>query len=218
MPGLAVQVIRLLAAVLGVALFTAPARAADPCGGLDDYRASPRTALQVARPEIRNDLPLTVVKGRRGRGESVLMGKIHVEKQYRYDTRYRILKAPKGRGVCVALETVEVKVDLTPVTIYIAEQSAPGSCEYKVTLRHEEKHLQYEREAMQAALKKLEGRIRASRKPFHADSEKSARERAEKLIGDWVETAMQNASQEADRSHDRLDSHNNARREAEQCR
>jgi hypothetical protein len=219
MSGLAVQAKRLAPGlVLAILLTAAPAIAADSCTKLGSVRATPRTSLRVARPEIKNDLPLTVMKARKGRGEAILMGKIHVEKQYRFETRFKVYKAPNGRGVCVALDQVEVKVELTPITIYIAERSKPGSCEYKVTLRHEEKHLRYEREAMEAELRKLEGRIRASRKPFPAGSEKDAKQRAEQLIADWVEKALKNAAAAAERNHNRLDSINNAKREADRCK
>ena len=209
--------IRLAIAALALLVAAAPAFAADPCARLDDYRATPRTSLEVARPEIRNDLPLTVMKGHKGRGESILMGKIHVEKQYRFETNYKIYKAPSGGGICVAIDKVTVKMDLTPVTIFIAERSKPGSCEYKITLRHEQKHLQYEREAMEAELRRLEGTIRARRKPFAAQDEADAKRRAEKMIGGWVKTAVKNASAAAERNHIRLDSVNNAKREADQC-
>ncbi len=204
-----------LLTVLGILLWT-PVLAADPCADLKTFRAEPRTQLKVAKPKIRNDLPHTVLKSQRGRGDTILMGKIHVEKKSRFKTSYKIYDADGG-GVCVALQRVEVTVELSPVTIYIAEASRRGSCEYKVTLEHERKHLTYEREATAAELRKLEGRIRATRKPFHATSERDAKRRAEKLIGGWVDKMLKNADRAAEVKHRRLDSSSSAKFEAQRC-
>ncbi|MEQ9638777.1 MAG: hypothetical protein RIM84_02035 [Alphaproteobacteria bacterium] len=198
------------------ALLASPALAADRCADLKAFRAKPETALRVATPKIRNDLPHTVLQSQRGRGDTILMGKIHVEKRARYKTAYKVHDAPGG-GVCVVLQRVEVTVELSPVTIYIAKQSRPGGCEYKVTLEHERKHLKYERQAMAAQLKKLEGRIRATRKPFHAANERDAKRRAEKLISGWVDKALQNADRDAEVKHRRLDASSSSKFEAERC-
>jgi hypothetical protein len=92
---------------------------------------------------INNEIPYRGLTARTGSaaGNMATLGLTVTQGQYSASIGGAILQDPASGYECIAPQ-VEVKLNYSPVKIYVANEFAPGSCAYDVILAHEQRHLQ----------------------------------------------------------------------------
>ncbi len=134
---------------------------------------------------------------------------VHVQYQQVSKTRY-----------CVGLKGVSAQVGYSQFNVYVARDLLPGSCEYRVTMDHEQTHVAVYRDQLKQFATRFENRLnRAARsmQPVLASSAQSGqRYFLRKLNGEFKQVFRQ-LSRETDTRQGRLDTPENYRREQAFC-
>jgi hypothetical protein len=193
--------------VLGAAPW--PALAA--CSGLDpvtpevrvqiDAPPTPRIAA-AAQADIRQR---TEAMGRGARGEAVTRGLTLNE--FRTETGYTLATATlPGKSRCVALKGIQAKAGSGDLTVLIDSRYRPGSCQYQAILDHEQEHVRINADALSRTGRLLDERLRSVGNDWAGrwvpDSEAG---KIEEAVNGAVADAVRLAREEADASHERLD-------------
>ncbi len=126
------------------------------------------------------------------------------------------LAADRG---CYALSRLVVNIVAGPVRIFVASELDPGSCPYRVTLSHEDKHVEVFREAAENLLAELENdmRVPSMRQAIPAETIQVAVERFRQAINVLVGDARRRVDAEPTRQNGALDTRSAYRAEQDKC-
>jgi hypothetical protein len=137
---------------------------------------------------INNQLPYRALTARSGNmdNRTETLGLTVTRAQYAATLGGPILQDPVSGYECVA-PRVEVKLNYSPVLIYVGNEFVPGSCGYKVILEHEQRHLKaymdnlarVEKVVRDALNKRFEG------KPLYAPSGTAQSALEHEINGSW---------------------------------
>ena len=152
-----------------------------------------------------------------GASQAVLLGVTQFYKEPLYELATNGQPAPDGDGFCVALSEVSIKVNYRRLSISIAQEVAPGSCTYEVTMEHERAHVAYEHGAVRKALHEIEKEAGRSRGHFHGRTMAAAVDKAEAQVRRWAETAFARADKVARRGHNYMDIQSNIKGSLARC-
>lgn len=122
---------------------------------------------------INNQLPYRALTLKTGSidGRMQTLGLTVTQGQYRASMGGPILQDPVSGYECIAPK-VEIKLNYSPVLIYVGNEFVPGSCAYKTILEHEQRHLDAYMENL-ARVEKVVGDALGKRfegKPLYAPS------------------------------------------------
>jgi len=104
-------------------------------------------------PKLRHDLDIAGLQRKVGRGDrpassgfvqGLTVSKGGVELQ----AHWRQGRKRDGSG-CLWVQSVEARLALNELTVYIASDYAPGSCEYEAILAHENRHVRIHHEVLE---------------------------------------------------------------------
>ncbi|MES2162608.1 MAG: hypothetical protein V4476_15720 [Pseudomonadota bacterium] len=137
---------------------------------------------------INNQLPYRALTAKYGSidNKMVTLGLTVTKGQYSVDLGGQILQAPVSGYECIA-PRVELKLNYSPVLIYVGNEFAPGSCGYTAILEHEQRHLQAYMENLarveQVVRDALNKRFEA--KPLYAPSGTAMSALEHEINGSW---------------------------------
>ncbi|MCG8692251.1 MAG: hypothetical protein MI806_13670 [Minwuiales bacterium] len=184
---------------------------------------SPPVAVNVegrfADPILREDQSRAEISDKFGRPNVTLMGKTEIQKETEYNVQIRYFDSELSGGVCFSITMIDVVIAADPVTVYVANEHPRGTCEHRVTLEHENKHVEIERTALSRHSKRM--RQQFASEDFvgtrFAYSQQDAVQQANDMIERIVHQAMADLQAETYRRHSRLDTPENYRRESLKC-
>lgn len=137
---------------------------------------------------INNQLPYRALTAKAGNMDNRMqtLGLTVTKGMYRASLGGPLLQDPVSGYECIAPK-VEIKLNYSPVLIYVGNEFVPGSCAYKEILAHEERHLQAYMENLarvelvvsQALSKRFEG------KPLYAPSGTAMSALEHEINGTW---------------------------------
>ena len=120
---------------------------------------SPPVAVNVegrfADPILREDQSRAEISDKFGRPNVTLMGKTEIQKETEYNVQIRYFDSELSGGVCFSITMIDVVIAADPVTVYVANEHPRGTCEHRVTLEHENKHVEIERTALSRHSKRM---------------------------------------------------------------
>lgn len=137
---------------------------------------------------INNQLPYRALTAKFGSidGKMVTLGLTVTNAQYSAALGGTVLQDAASGYECIAPK-VELKLNYSPVLIYVGNEFAPGSCAYKTILEHEQRHLQ----AYMENLARVEQVVRAAlnkrfeAKPLYAPSGTAMSALEHEINGTW---------------------------------
>ncbi len=184
---------------------------------------SPPIAVSVegrfAEPVLRVDQSRAEISDKFARPNVTLMGKTEIQKETEYNVQIRYFDSELTAGVCFSITMIDVVIAADPVTVYVANEHPRGTCEYRVTLAHENQHVEIERTALSRHSKRM--RQQFSSREFtgtrFAYSQEDAVQEANDMIEKIVHQAMNDLQAETFKRHSRLDTPENYRRESLKC-
>lgn len=147
----------------------------------------------------------------RGLTKTNLESRIEVHVQYQQQEKNRF---------CVGLKGVSARVGYSQFNVYVARDLQPGSCEYKVTMDHEQTHVAVYRDQLKQFATRFENRLnRAARtlKPVLSGSAKSGQNYFLRKLNSEFKQVFRQLSRETDTRQGRLDTPENYRREQAFC-
>jgi hypothetical protein len=137
---------------------------------------------------INNQLPYRALTARAGNMDNRMatLGLTVTQGQYSASLGGPILQDPVSGYECIAPQ-VDVKLNYSPVLIYVGNEFAPGTCAYKTILEHEQRHLQaymenlarVEKVVREALNRRFEG------KPLYAPSGTAMSALEHEIHGTW---------------------------------
>jgi hypothetical protein len=192
--------------------------AVEACANLPDRKPDISVETTFVKPSVYRSLARSELTEKSGNGLPTY-GVTETEQVFRLHVG--VLHAPDndGAGVCFVLTDVDVVFRLEKADIFIASELKPGSCAYRVTMEHENRHAAIARNALRrhtAALKQ-ELSNRRYRIVRRAPSGDAALEMARELVAKPTRETLERIKQESNREHGKLDTPENYRREAARC-
>jgi hypothetical protein len=160
------------------------------------------------------------LSGRPGLAGYRLMGLTEIEKTSRISVGIRYRHPQNHQGVCYDVADIQVTLIADPVRVYVATEHPKGSCPFKVTLSHENKHVAIERAALAQHAESLRQQLqRTGRHGWrHAASPGTAVQDAHQWVQTIVSATLRSMATETTWRHGRLDSPSNYQREHTLCR
>ncbi len=210
---------RIVLAILTLLLMTGAGHAADcPVADAADFSAS----IEWLEPELIQDQASAALPASRRRGQGFpganrrKLGSTESSLHVRTSLVVSELAADRG---CYALSRLVVNIVAGPVRIFVASELDPDSCPYRVTLAHEDKHVEVFREAAENLLAELENdmRVPSMRQAIPAETIQVAVERFRQAINVLVGDARRRVDAEATRQNGALDTRSAYRAEQDKC-
>ncbi|WP_281019832.1 MULTISPECIES: hypothetical protein [unclassified Minwuia] len=210
---------RIASVLLALLLMTGVGHAANcPVAEVADFQAS----IEWLEPELIQDQASAALPASQRRGQSFpganrrKLGSTESSLHVRTNLVVSELAADRG---CYALSRLVVNIVAGPVRIFVARELDPDSCPYRVTLAHEQKHVDVFREAAENLLAELENdmRVPSMRQSIPAETIQVAVERFRQAINVLVGDARRRVDQEATRRNGELDTRSAYRAEQEKC-
>jgi len=160
------------------------------------------------------------LSGRPGLAGYRLMGLTEIEKTSRISVGIRYRHPQNHQGVCYDVADIQVTLIAEPVRVYVATEHPKGSCSFKVTLSHENKHVAIERAALAQHTESLRRRLQQTGRYgwHHAASPDAAVRDAHQWLQTIVSATLRSMETETAWRHGRLDSPANYQREHTLCR
>lgn len=172
------------------ALFAAPAIAAEcPPKGMASGPVEVRLDTAIAEPAWRNDRSRRQLSELAGQ-DSGLKGFQHSgltqsRTELRMTPSYRVVSYPNGR-ICVMLTGVQAVWRVTDLTVDIAREYPPGTCQHRVVHEHESEHVTIARAVYRAWVPKVEARLKEAARGIEPalvrDSEAEAQRMTARLM------------------------------------
>lgn len=210
---------KIASVILALLLMMGVSHAADcPVAEAADFRAS----IEWLEPELIQDLASADLPASRRRGQAFpganrrKLGSTESSLHVRTNLVVSELAADRG---CYALSRLVVNIVAGPVRIYVARELDPDSCPYRVTMAHEDKHVEVFREAAENLLWELENDMRAPslRQSIPAETIQVAVERFRQAINLLVGDARRRVDEQATRRNGELDTRSAYRAEQDKC-
>lgn len=137
---------------------------------------------------INNQLPYRALTAKVGSidGRMATLGLTVTNGQYRASLGGPILQDPVSGYECIAPK-VDLKLNYSPVLIYVGNEFAPGTCAYKTILEHEQRHLQAYMENLDRVEKVVSAALskRFEGKPLYAPSGTAMSALEHEINGIW---------------------------------
>ncbi len=92
-----------------------------------------------------------------GAGFKRLSGLTQMKFHSHYDVKLRATQ--KREGFCINAESIDVELGFKQFNVYIIKRYRPGSCQYRVTKKHEMKHVNLYRKGLHSALPEFRAAI-----------------------------------------------------------
>ena len=146
-----------------------------------------------------------------GLTKSKLVSRIKINVTYR--------KIGKKR-ICIGLASVSVQVGYPHFNIYVARKLKHGSCAYKTTMAHEQKHVSIYRDQLQIFLPIFEQQLNQTAKklmPIVYKSSKAGNKYFLRKLNTEFKRVLKQMNNETKRLHGRLDTPKSYRKEQELC-
>ena len=189
-----------VSAILGaVALVATHGSGAATMCRLDNVAGPPTTHLTagVADPTYSqrfNKREMTAQHGLLSTGQSEL-GLTTSDARFETVPKVMYQPMPDGRSTCVVLTDITVVFVVDPISVDIASDYQPGSCAYAEILGHENQHVQFARDAMDATLPEVTQRISAAVQAYQsqivaARTGKEAADMVIKAVSDTIQPAF----------------------------
>lgn len=210
---------RIASVLLALMLMTGVGHAANcPVAEAADFQAS----IEWLEPELIQDQASAALPASQRRGQSFpganrrKLGSTESSLHVRTNLVVSELAADRG---CYALSRLVVNIVAGPVRIFVARELDPDSCPYRVTLAHEQKHVDVFREAAENLLAELENdmRVPSMRQSIPTETIQVAVERFRQAINVLVGDARRRVDQEATRRNGELDTRSAYRAEQDKC-
>ncbi|MDF1732088.1 MAG: hypothetical protein P1U49_11335 [Minwuia sp.] len=210
---------KIASVLLVLLLMTGVGHAANcPLAEAADFQAS----IEWLEPELIQDQASAALPASRRRGQSFpganrrKLGSTESSLHVRTNLVVSELAADRG---CYALSRLVVNIVAGPVRIFVARELDPDSCPYRVTLAHEQKHVEVFREAAENLLAELENdmRVPSLRQSIPAETIQVAVERFRQAINVLVGDARRRVDEEATRQNGQLDTRSAYRAEQDKC-
>ena len=148
--------------VLAMGLTAAAGAPARANGCTDRAVSAPNVRINVEfhRPTLQTNLSRTKLRQQRG-GPAHPMGLTKVSYNHRMELGVKF-QPSSGGGGCYEPSVIKVDIVTSPVTVYLASELKKSSCAYRVTLAHENRHVDNARSALKNNTQRLRDVIRAS--------------------------------------------------------
>ncbi|MES9855174.1 MAG: hypothetical protein ABW166_01030 [Sedimenticola sp.] len=140
-----------------------------------------------------------------------------------FESRFngKVMAYSEGSGFCADARSVDVEIGFKEFNVYILNRYRPGSCQYRVTKKHEMKHVALYRKVLAEALPELEAAINeavSSQLPIWAQDITDAREAVSALIKNTVNPLMKRVGEEMKVANAAIDTRTRYRWEQAKCR
>ncbi|MCC7168096.1 MAG: hypothetical protein IT565_11065 [Rhodospirillales bacterium] len=190
------------------------ARAAD-CPNRPPPAVEVNVRTDPGRPDYRNtvriaDLTRMFLKQHRASftGQQVTTGLTVSDAEFAIATQLVTLKVADGR-TCAWLSGVDMTLRYKAVTVYVASEYKPGSCEHKTVLEHENEHVAIDRRNLADYAPRVKAALAAKARGLGP-----AVGRTDKAAGNYLLDQLKRTAQEVidamnqarERDHGRLDS------------
>jgi hypothetical protein len=161
-----------------------------------------RINVEFHKPVLRTNLSREVLRQQR-KGPANPMGLTEVSYNYRMEMGIKFLPSSGGKGGCYEPSVIKVDFITNPVTVYLASELRNSTCAYRVTLAHENQHVDNARRAVQRNTHQLRDSILAAlpKRMRPARSADDANRRLHAILKPIVEDMMQAVTSEAN-EHD----------------
>ena len=213
-----VPILAALAAVLVLAQASSALARDCPVVPVPDFSAS----IDWLEPELienvaSDDLPASG-NGRRGFPGADRRKLGSTESSLLVRTSLIVSELDADRG-CFALSELDVQIVAGPVKVYVASELDSDSCPYRVTLAHEDRHVEVFRDAADALLDQLQGDMAAPslRQSIPGKDIKVAVEIFSQAINVVVGDARRKVDAQAKRRNAALDTRSSYRAEQDKC-
>ncbi|MBW7849285.1 MAG: hypothetical protein H3C38_02170 [Rhodospirillales bacterium] len=215
-----------VALLTGVLTVSGTARAvAAECPKPPRHSVSVRVTTAVARTEYRYDLSTSEI-GRLARQEEALshnrgtmLGLTRSGFDLQLSTTHSVVRT--GGGACLWIGTIEAKLKIPAMTVYVSSNYKPGSCEHRAILEHENSHVERTTALLRPYARRLDRELNAVVARLNPVVGRDAR-RAEKEMMEAlqarVDEVMAGLERERARVNDQLDTEESYRRTAARCR
>lgn len=150
---------------------------------------------------------------------SVLLGLTQIADAFSAESQFALYSLPDGR-YCVALRRIDAVLGNPIINVYVANEYAPDTCEYKVILAHENAHVRFNLETLRDWLPTVRAALSEAAKhkfPAIFPSKPSEREMSEYLLSNMQET-FDLMGQDMAKRNATIDTPENYRRENAKCR
>lgn len=148
------------ALAIATAAVGTPAQAKS-CGDKAVSAPTIRVNVEFQRPTLRTNLSQKKLR-QRGGGPAHPMGLTKVAYNHRMELGVKFLPMSGGAGGCYEPSVVKIDIITSPVTVFLASELKKTSCAYRVTLAHENRHVDNARGALQRHTLQLRDTIRAA--------------------------------------------------------
>ncbi len=127
----------------------------------------------------------------------------------------------KSERYCTYAKKIEVKLLYTPV-VYISNQLEKDSCQFNLTMRHEQTHLQFGHQALRDAAKDMSDNLQQyieTNSPFVSKDDYEADEqKVVQIYTNKVEQIFNDFRKNLEKQNSRIDTTENYKKEASYCR
>lgn len=219
---------RSLGVIVFLWLFAAPqAEAAAPACPKPKGYAQPQVKVVTVLPPVQYNRTLSVRQITRMHREADSNGKSHdantlglTVSKFTAQWNMDFLAAKLGNGSnCIWLRTIEIKLAVPEVTVYVASEYQPGNCEYNAVLAHENEHVRINAEVMTVRARTLEMALKgAVGKLAPLVSKLEPQAAVEKELGGLVQRNLAELNAERDRRNAAIDSDHSYGTVARKCR
>ncbi|ANK80288.1 MAG: hypothetical protein TEF_05385 [Rhizobiales bacterium NRL2] len=127
--------------------------------------------------------------------------------------------AAEQRRDCFRLKRLDIRLDVLQLDVFIASELVPGTCPYRVTMAHEQRHVEIYRSGVRRLKEELETALGGSTllRAIPAASIEQAMERFRVAVDTVVSDARRKNSEEMARDNARLDTPSSYREEHARC-
>lgn len=188
-------------------------------------QAQVQVEASLAQPQYRTDLnrnQLTAMSGKRqsnaaaaGRGHS--LGLTYAE--FFTQWRIRTFSQRRGAGFCHWIGGAEVTLGMPSLTVYVASEYAPGSCQYNTIKLHENEHVRINQAVVRKFVPILQERLQREIQRINPliNNEPDGRRAAAAALDRVVKEVIAEMYRERDRHNGAIDTRENYERTGQRC-
>jgi len=200
-------------AVVAWGLLTLPgaAMAAERCAPQDAMQIEIRVAKDMGR--VNFDHSRSQAQLKRMSGDKVDNAwKVNGLTKRTYTTessaRFKMVPMNNGRYYCVRLETVDLKVGLGRIDVFVANKYSRNSCAFRAVMNHEQQHVEINRRVLRRMMGRIDDKVRSAVynfEPFPARSTSEAQRKLSDYFKRALEPLYQRLDEEANEENARID-------------
>lgn len=104
--------------------------------------------------------------------------------------RFKMVPMNKGRYYCVRLETVDLKVGLGRIDVFVANKYSRNSCAFRAVMNHEQQHVEINRRVLRRMMGRIDDKVRSAVYNFEPFPARSTGE-AQRKLSDYFKRALE---------------------------